>query len=168
LVTWGLGYTLTYLLPYYQSDFTTVSFEQRFCRKTYFKDKSGNVNVDIILKDLDEVVNYAIDRLGFDRVIIVGQSWCNLLGIGHITMHPEKVNQYIGIGQVVDLLKEQKKDLIESARAEKDKIVINALKVKQKAYSAIDTLNVDVPGIDCSNMSWLRGMINSGFKLNDI
>jgi len=71
-------------------------------------------------------------------------------------------------GKVLDLLKEQKKDLLELAKAEKDKLTIKTLKVKQKAYSAIDTLNVDIPGIDCSNMSWLRGIINSGFKLNDI
>lgn len=71
-------------------------------------------------------------------------------------------------GKVLDLLKEQKKDLLELAKAEKDKLTIKTLKVKKKAYSAIDTLNVDIPGIDCSNMSWLRGIINSGFKLNDI
>jgi len=80
-----------------------------------------------------------------------------------------KLRVYINNGgKVLNLLKEQKKDLIEVARAEKDKIAIKTLKVKQKAYSTIDTLNVDIPGIDHSDMSWLRGIINSGFKLNGI
>lgn len=103
----GPGFPLTYLTPYYQtaleSDYTIVCWEQRGCGRTYYENKSEEaLNIDVLLSDTDEIVDYLRERFGKDKIIIVGQSWGTVLGTCYIESHNEKVSAYIGVGQVVD------------------------------------------------------------------
>jgi hypothetical protein len=71
-------------------------------------------------------------------------------------------------GKVIDLLKKQQEELLKTTQEKIQKIAVKTLKIKQKTYRNINTLNVNVPGIDDSSMDWLRGIINGGFNLGNI
>ena len=40
-------------------------------------------------------------RFNKDKVILMGHSYGSLLGASYVSRHPERVEKYIGIGQVV-------------------------------------------------------------------
>ena len=89
-------------------DYTLIAWDQRGCGRTYFK----NRNIDSVndtatfeqaLKDLDALVDYACDRFGQEKIIIMGHSYGTLLGSSYVQEHPDKVWKYIGVGQVVSL-----------------------------------------------------------------
>lgn len=103
----GPGFPLTYLTYYYQTalenDYTIACWEQRGCGRTLYKNKSsGNLTIEQLLADTDEVIDYLRERFGQEKIIIIGQSWGTVLGMNYINIHPEKVAAYIGVGQVTD------------------------------------------------------------------
>lgn len=103
----GPGFPLTYLTYYYQTalekDYTIVCWEQRGCGRTFYRNKSnGNLTIEQLLTDTDEVIDYLRGRFGQEKIIIIGQSWGTVLGMDYINIHPEKVAAYIGVGQVTD------------------------------------------------------------------
>ncbi len=91
-------------------DYTVIAWDQRGCGRTYFHNagtESENVNADFeqAKEDLDDLVNYALERFGQDKVIILGHSYGTILGSEYVLEHPEKVSAYIGAAQVVSLEK---------------------------------------------------------------
>lgn len=93
-------------------DFTYVSWDQRGCGRTYYKNKSidpKNTTADFehAIKDIDELVNYLCKRFKKDKVIIMGHSYGSLLGVHYVAVYPEKVESYIGIGQSVSSIDTQ-------------------------------------------------------------
>lgn len=105
----GPGFPLTYLTYYYQSglekDYTVAYWEQRGCGRTSFRNKdNGNITMEQLLADTDEVVDYLRKRFGKDKIILIGQSWGTVLGMEYLNVHPEKLSAYLGVGQVTDFL----------------------------------------------------------------
>lgn len=91
-----------------REDFTYVSWDQRGCGRTYFKNKnidSKNETVDFeqAIKDVDELVRYLCKRFNKDKVIIMGHSYGSLLGVSYVSKYPERVECYLGIGQSVSI-----------------------------------------------------------------
>lgn len=87
-------------------EYTVICWDQRGCGRTYYKNKKKDPNNETATfeqaqKDLDALVNYACDRFGKDKVVIMGHSYGTLLGSEYVKSHPEKVSAYIGIGQFV-------------------------------------------------------------------
>lgn len=85
-------------------DFTYVSWDQRGCGRTYYKNrnidsKNDTVDFEQALKDVDELVKYLCTRFKKDKVIIMGHSYGSLLGVSYVSKYPERVERYIGIGQ---------------------------------------------------------------------
>lgn len=96
-------------------DFTLVSWDQRGCGRTYYKNKkidpnNQTVNFEQAVKDVDELVNYLCKRFNKDKVIIMGHSYGTILGINYVHTYPEKVEKYIGIGQSVSIKDTQTKN----------------------------------------------------------
>lgn len=90
--------------------YTVVAWDQRGCGRTYFHNldndpKNETASFDQALKDLDELVDYAMDRFGQDKVILLGHSYGTILGSVYVKAHPEKISAYIGAAQVVSLEK---------------------------------------------------------------
>lgn len=90
------------------SDFTFVSWDQRGCGRTYYKNKKADsknetATFEQALKDVDGLVDYLCDRFRKEKVIIMGHSYGSLLGIHYVNAHPEKVTCYVGIGQTVSI-----------------------------------------------------------------
>lgn len=104
----GPAFPISYLSYYYQqdliSDYTFVSWDQRGCGRTYYKNNGEQSGLDTrqLLLDLDELVDYAKKRFNKDEVIIIGQSWGSILGTLYISNHPQNVSAYIGVGQAID------------------------------------------------------------------
>ena len=105
----GPGFPLTYLNYYYQTglekDYTIVCWEQRGCGRTYYRNKSnGKMNIEQMLADTNEIIDYLRERFGQEKIIIIGQSWGTVPGMNYIHIYPEKVTAYIGVGQVTNFL----------------------------------------------------------------
>lgn len=103
----GPGFPLTYLTYYYQAslekDYTVVCWEQRGCGRTLYRNRSDSkLTIEQLLADTDDVTDYLRERFGKDKIIIIGQSWGTVLGMGYINLHSEKVAAYIGVGQVTN------------------------------------------------------------------
>lgn len=93
---------------YLVDEYTVVSWNQRGCGRTYFsnmdKDPDNTTaSFEQAQKDLDELVDYVCDRFGQSQVIIMGHSYGTMLGSKYVLDHPDKVSNYVGIGQVVSL-----------------------------------------------------------------
>lgn len=91
-------------------DYTVVAWDQRGCGRTYFHNldndpKNEKASFEQAQEDLDELVDYALERFGQDKVIILGHSYGTILGSVYVKEHPEKVSAYIGAAQVVSLEK---------------------------------------------------------------
>ena len=87
-------------------EYTVICWDQRGCGRTYYKNRiadpdNKSVTFEQAQKDLDALVDYACDRFGKEKVVIMGHSYGTLLGSEYVQTHPEKVSAYIGIGQFV-------------------------------------------------------------------
>lgn len=95
---------------YLINEYTIVAWDQRGCGRTYFnniKNDSENTTASFeqAKADLDELVDYALERFGKEQVIILGHSYGTILGSEYALEHPDKVSGYIGAAQVVSLEK---------------------------------------------------------------
>ena len=109
-------------------DYTLIGWDQRGAGRTYYRNRAADpenrtATFEQALEDLDELVDYARERFGQEKVIIMGHSYGTALGSRYVLAHPEKVSGYIGVGQVVsfregDTLSYQ--DALEKARAAGD------------------------------------------------
>lgn len=92
---------------YLTDDYTVIAWDERGCGRTYYKNEKadpGNktLSFEQQLSDLDALVDYARERFGQDKVVIMGHSYGSFLGSRYVLSHPEKVSAYIGIGQAVN------------------------------------------------------------------
>lgn len=103
----GPGNPLSYLTYYYQrpleKDYTIVYWEQRGCGRTFYRNEdSGELTIERLLTDTDEIVDDLRERFDQEKIVIAGHSWGTVLGMEYVNTHPEKVAAYIGVGQVTD------------------------------------------------------------------
>ena len=93
---------------YLIDDYTVVSWEQRGCGRTYFRNAASDpdnltVDFDQAINDTDQIVDMLRERFNTDKIIIVGHSYGSLLGSRYAQMHSDKVSAFVGIGQFVNL-----------------------------------------------------------------
>jgi pimeloyl-ACP methyl ester carboxylesterase len=91
-------------------EYTVVAWDQRGCGRTYFHNtdtdfENTSASFEQAKKDLDELVDYALERFGKEKVIILGHSYGTILGSEYALENPEKVSAYIAVAQVVSLEK---------------------------------------------------------------
>lgn len=106
----GPGNTLTPFTYAYQDglekDYTIVNWDQRNAGKTYYLNDASQVfetlNIERMVEDLREIVEYLSRRFGQEKVVVMGHSWGSALGTVFVQKYPELVSAYIGVGQVVN------------------------------------------------------------------
>jgi len=89
-----------------ERDFTIVHWDQRSSGRTYFENldvDQPDVSLDLILRDMDEIVDYVRERFATRQVIVVGHSWGTVVGGQYVQRHPEKVEAFIAVSQVVNV-----------------------------------------------------------------
>ena len=112
--------------------FTHVHWDQRGAGKTLRRNKKTGMpeNVDQMLEDLHGIVKHLQQKYREEKIVILGHSWGSLLGSLYVLQHPENVLVYIGIGQVISIMENERtayQEVSELARKAGNKKHIQAL-----------------------------------------
>ncbi|GGG14940.1 alpha/beta hydrolase [Paenibacillus albidus] len=84
-----------------ESRFTVVNYDQRASGKSYhFFEDYSDLSSDLLVKDLLAVTDYVSERLGKEKVILIGHSYGTYIATQAAYRAPEKYEAYIGIGQI--------------------------------------------------------------------
>lgn len=102
------GFANYYFQKYLVADYTVINWDQRGCGRTYFRNikadpENKTADFEQAQADLKELVDYACQRFGKEKVIIVGHSCGTLLGSSYAVSNPERVAAFVGVGQFVTM-----------------------------------------------------------------
>ena len=105
--------------------FTIVQWDQRQTGKSYYpeKDETEPLTIQRLVEDTEEVVQYLRHHLSQDKLFVLGHSWGSVLGIQLAKRHPDWLHAYIGVGQVVNGMDNQRvfyERLLSHAREQKE------------------------------------------------
>jgi len=102
----GPGWNDTYNLSAFQfemeHEYTFIRWDQRGSGRTYYRNPNAPLSLDILVSDLNDLVDYAVERFG-QPIYIVGHSWGSILGITYASQHPDKIVGFIGVGQDINI-----------------------------------------------------------------
>lgn len=91
-----------------ETKFTIVNYDQRASGKSYhFNEDYSNLSSDLLVKDLLAVTDYVAERLGKEKIILIGHSYGTYLATQAASRAPEKYEAYIGIGQMGDTVESE-------------------------------------------------------------
>ena len=84
--------------------FTVVHWDQRQTGKSYYpaNDETDPLTVEQFIRDAEEVILFLRRHLKQDKLFVLGHSWGTTLGMHMVKRHPDWLHAYIGIGQVVN------------------------------------------------------------------
>ncbi|GAA3401120.1 alpha/beta fold hydrolase [Paenibacillus hodogayensis] len=88
--------------------FTIVHWDQRGAGKTLVRNKEDYPTMDLMLKDLFEVIQYLKKTYNQQKIVLLGRSWGSVLGSTFIKQYPEEVAYYIGVAQVISMLENER------------------------------------------------------------
>lgn len=92
---------LSSFLPETQDFMTTCYHEQRGSSLSYDKHMDPNLlTTAIMLEDCVHMIDYLREKYNKEKIIVIGHSWGSYLGYQLIQTVPEKIQAYIGIGQI--------------------------------------------------------------------
>lgn len=87
----------------WETKFTVVNYDQRASGKSYqFFENYSNLSSDLLVEDLLALTDYVSERLGKEKVILIGHSYGTYIATQAAYSAPEKYEAYIGIGQMAD------------------------------------------------------------------
>ncbi len=84
------------------NDFTIVAWDQRGTGGSYWGVKKETLNLEQLISDAAELVEYLCKELNKDKIFVWGGSWGTELGTYLCCRHPEHIAGYLGSGQLVD------------------------------------------------------------------
>ncbi|MFT9818353.1 alpha/beta fold hydrolase [Lysinibacillus sp. NPDC056185] len=88
-----------------ENNFTVVNYDQRASGKSYhFFEDYSNLSSDLLVDDLLALTDYISDRLGKEKVILIGHSYGTYIATQAASKAPEKFTAYVGIGQMSDIV----------------------------------------------------------------
>jgi len=88
--------------------FTVVHWDQRGSGKTLTKNPDKCPTIDLMIVDLFEIIQYLKKKYNKQKIIILGHSWGSVLGSTFIKQYPEEVAYYIGVGQVIGFMENER------------------------------------------------------------
>lgn len=100
-----------YLQEQYFTYANFVYYDQRGAGKTQSKNKSksAEITTEQLLDDLDKIIDVISNQYHTNKIILLGHSWGSILGTRYIQIHPEKVIGYVGMGQVINVYRGEKR-----------------------------------------------------------
>jgi pimeloyl-ACP methyl ester carboxylesterase len=112
--------------------FTVVEWDQRGAGKSDDRSEAlkATMSFERMIADAIEVIEYTKQRLGVEKVILVGHSWGSILGLVVAARRPDLLHAYVGMGQAVAWrpgFDETTRLSLEAARAAGDQDIIDAL-----------------------------------------
>jgi len=91
-----------------ENNFTVVNYDQRASGKSYhFFEDYSNLSSDLLVDDLLVLTDYISDRLGKEKVILIGHSYGTYIATQAASKAPEKYTAYVGIGQMSDTVESE-------------------------------------------------------------
>ncbi|MFD1957843.1 alpha/beta fold hydrolase [Paenibacillus thailandensis] len=89
-----------------EKHYTVVNWDQRGAGKSYVSGKRNpsGMNLEQLVQDAGEVISYIKDKLGAEKLFVMGHSFGTILGMLIAHRYPAHVRAYIGICQAVGLL----------------------------------------------------------------
>ncbi|MCL2717879.1 MAG: alpha/beta hydrolase [Lachnospiraceae bacterium] len=87
----------------HKDKFNIVYYDQRGAGKTYMRNPDKEADINNILKDLEESVEYIKQKYNKEKIIILGHSWGTIPGALYVKKHPENVIGYVGVAQIVNI-----------------------------------------------------------------
>ncbi|MDE6846393.1 MAG: alpha/beta hydrolase [Lachnospiraceae bacterium] len=93
---------------YAERNYNVVYYDQRGAGKTWLRNKKSKPNTEILKSDLLEIVLHLKKVYGKDKIAILGHSWGSVLGSMFALEHPEHILCYIGCGQVIDIVENER------------------------------------------------------------
>lgn len=90
--------------------FTHVHWDQRGAGKTLRRNGKAGMpeSIEQMLDDLHGIVKYLQQKYQADKIVLLGHSWGSLLGSLYVMNHPENVLAYIGVGQVINVMENER------------------------------------------------------------
>jgi pimeloyl-ACP methyl ester carboxylesterase len=88
----------------WEKDYTIVQWDQRGAGMTYGKNRPSEdtqLSIEQIRDDGIEVARYLTQRLGKQKVVLLGGSWSSILAVHMIKEEPELFTAYLGWAQMV-------------------------------------------------------------------
>lgn len=106
--------------------YTVVFWDQRGCGRTYYRNRAADpdnqtATFDRAQKDLDELVDYLHARFSPQQLVLIGHSYGTVLGSKYALTHPEKIDAFIGVGQVTSLYGGERYSYSDALRRAKEK-----------------------------------------------
>jgi proline iminopeptidase len=104
-----IGTTVEMQRPW-EDYFTVVQWDQRHAGKSYYplSNLGNSMNREQFVQDAIELVNYMRDTYNQEKIFVLGHSWGSYLGMRLIKERPDWVYAYVGLGQVVSGLENEK------------------------------------------------------------
>lgn len=89
--------------------FIFVNWDQRGAGKSYSKKMlKTDITIENYISDTHELVLYLKKRFQKEKIYLVGHSWGSILGMLVVQRYPDLFYAYIGIGQVVNAIENEK------------------------------------------------------------
>lgn len=111
--------------------FTIVQWDQRQTGKSYYSASDDqSLTIQQLVNDTEEVVDYLRHYLNQEKLFLLGHSWGSVLGMHIAKNKPNWLYAYIGIGQVVNVMKAERiiyERLFSHAKEQKERRLINKL-----------------------------------------
>ncbi|MFK2929618.1 alpha/beta fold hydrolase [Dyella agri] len=91
----------------WQDYFTVVEWDQRGTGKTYAANTEAQMapgmSIDGMTDDAAKIVDYLRQRFHKQKIFVMGHSWGSVLGVELAQRHPDWLYAYIGVGQLVNM-----------------------------------------------------------------
>ncbi|WP_339277948.1 alpha/beta hydrolase [Paenibacillus sp. FSL W8-0426] len=85
----------------WEQHFTVVNYDQRASGASYhFFENYDDLSSKVLVEDLLAITDHVSERLGQDKVILIGHSYGTYVAAQAAQQAPEKYTAYIGIGQL--------------------------------------------------------------------
>lgn len=145
--------------------FTVVHYDQRGAGKTLTRNPDKYPTIELMLQDLFEIIQYLKKKYNKEKVILLGHSWGSILGSTFIKKYPEEVAYYIGVGQVINMIDNERvgyekvKELIMQANDKKSLRKLQAIGEYPGEKFDENTLK------KCMKVRKIQGDYNLGVKI---
>ncbi len=113
-----------------EKHFVVVKWDQRGSGKSFSDTPASSINLNQYLADTHELVLQLQRRFHRRKIFLMGHSWGSYLGIVTAHRYPELFYAYVGVGQLVDLLAQERIShnfALQEAKKEKNEEAIKEL-----------------------------------------
>lgn len=104
-----MGESWTFQRPW-EDYFTVVQWDQRGAGKTFSlagRKPDRSMTIAEMVSDAEDLIEYLRRKYGKKKIFLLGHSWGSILGVKVAQDHPEWLYAYVGVGQVVNMRKNE-------------------------------------------------------------